>query len=147
MEKEISEARLSQDCNVWLWNWRPESRGLYCLNLNNTGLHLSASQVSKWVDKVPSLWIDVIINKIEELNRRIAGVNKSSGLIKGRYDATLHDAKFTAHFEFKVGNNSRSTEQIVWCDAMESISHHCFVTRTKEEFQTQVKSLYEKYYN
>ena len=141
MAKKPSEARMSQDFAVWIWNAYPEWRGLYCLNLNNTGLHLSLKMVASWLPERYSFLAKIIVSKIEELNRRLAGINKSSGLVAGRADATLYHPTWIVHFEFKLDNGVQSQAQKDWQKLVEKQGHKYYIIRSVAEGQSIVNNL------
>lgn len=137
--KKRSEARLSQDCATWLWNHYPKHRGLYCLNLNNTGIHVTIEMVQSWLPKGAWGLAPIIVRRIEELNRRIANINKSSGLIAGRSDATLHLVGNNIHFEYKLEKGRQSDSQKEWESVVNGINNKYYIIRSLEEFQKIVK--------
>ena len=138
----MKESRLSQDCYVWFHNNYPELRGCYCLNLNNTGIHISINQLKKQFPLIPEWSLRQIVKFIENLNRRQAGVNKSSGLQGGRSDAVLYYKGGSHMIEFKkpgVGRHSKAQKQ--WAGLMRKNGLKYHTIDNIEDFETLIKSI------
>lgn len=101
----MSEIKLHSDCFLWSWNNHPETRGLFCYNLNNSK------------------------NKID------GNINRSLGLIKGRSDAVLYWNATAYFFEFKTETGVQSADQKIWQEKVERAGFAYYIIRNQNDFQ------------
>mgnify|MGYP006921348717 CR=1 FL=1 len=67
--------------------------------------------------------------------------NLATGIIPGVADAGLIVHEGMVWFEFKVGNNTQSEEQINWQKCVRKHGHLYFVVTTLEQFQKIINDL------
>lgn len=135
-----TEARLQQDCFIWFNNNYPKLRGLLCYNLNNSGLHLTSSQVKNAIGDSPL--VGKILGLVKSLNIRVAVSNKSLGLQAGRSDMVLYYNGCAYMIEFKKElKGIQSQKQEEWEAKVMEHSFTYTIVDTKKDFQELIRRI------
>ena len=100
-----SESKIQSDCVLWLWNKHPETRGLFCYNLNNSK------------------------NKID------GALNKAKGLIAGRSDTVFYWKSKAYMIEFKTETGVQNDKQIEWQNKIKSNGFEYHIIKNLENFK------------
>lgn len=108
---EKSEDRIQEDLVQYLWNNYPETRGLFCYNLNNSK------------------------NKIDGYR------NKLKGLIDGRSDMVLYWKSKAYFFELKTKIGRQSEAQKNWQKIVESHGFEYYIIRSLDEFKMIIERI------
>jgi hypothetical protein len=99
-----TEGRLQQECFMWCWNERPETRGLLCYNLGNSKNRIDGNQ------------------------------NRSKGLIKGRADFSFYWSGKAYFIEMKTAGGRQHEEQKKWQAVVEKHGFSYLLCRDRKNF-------------
>jgi hypothetical protein len=102
---EKSEDRLQEDIVQYMWNNHPETRGLFCYNLNNSKNAIDGHR------------------------------NKLKGLIQGRSDLVFYWLGRAYFFELKTSKGRQSPEQKDWETLVTKHGFMYYIVRNLDEFK------------
>lgn len=108
----MTELQLMAQCNIWLWNGRPELRGRFRRVKNETD-HFGMSARSRMAQGVE---------------------NRSTGIVKGTWDSFLVTNPIV-WIEFKVGAGRLTDEQREFAKMGDAVGWQFAVIRNLEDFK------------
>lgn len=120
--RENHEAKIQAECVLWLWNNRPETRGLYfCVPNENTQ--------------------SVYESKRQQM---ISGSKrKSMGVVSGTSDTILFIPRKGYHalcIEYKTPSGHQSPSQVLWQKKVEEQGYCYVIVRSLQAFITVIKN-------
>jgi hypothetical protein len=127
--KELTHDQLHVECHKWLWNTKPELRGLSHTNFSDI----------KIVEKVLRATTRMSIGN--EARRVILSQLKSIGLVKGTYDYEFMYNGIIHFIEIKVGTDHLSDEQLQIKTIGESHGAMFHEVRSLDEFINLIEGI------
>ena len=106
----LSHNQLQSACHLWLWNTFPSLRYLSHANINN------------------------LTTETPDARIQMAKL-KAIGLVRGVLDYELYYRGVLYCFDFKVGYDKLSLEQLEFIDQIEKQGGKCYEIRSVEEFK------------
>lgn len=106
-----SEAQIQSECVIWMWNEKPETRGLFFAIQNNS----------------------------ENIGRAMQ--RKALGLIPGVADTCFLWDGIAYFFEFKTEDGRQSAQQKEWERRVKDQNFGYFIVRSTEQFKQLINQI------